>query len=134
VLGWIVALLAGSSIDKFAGLAEGDGPAVLGLCLAAGPMGAVVAVCLIVGAGLGRHRPVGVRQIEVGICAVTAIVVGALVAGPVGAAAGTIVRDAVGVLLTRRLTVPPSQPERSAAGGVAEAIAVPPPGGSPAEP
>jgi hypothetical protein len=133
-LGWIVALLAGGSIDKFAGLADGDGPAVLGLCLAAGPMGAVVAICIIVGAGLGRHRPVGVRQIEVGICAVTAIVVGALVAGPVGAAAGTIVRDAVGVLLTRRLTVPPSQPERSAAGGVAEAIAVPPPGGSPAEP
>jgi O-antigen/teichoic acid export membrane protein len=129
-LGWIVALLAGDSIDKFAGLAHGDGPLVLALCLVAGPLGAVVAVCLIVGAGLGRHRPVGVTQIEVGICAVAAIVVGALVAGPVGAAAGTIVRDAVGFLLCRRLTVPPSQPEVSVAGGVSEAIAVPPPGGA----
>jgi hypothetical protein len=101
----------GGSIDKFAGLADGNGPLVLGLCLVAGPLGAVVAVCLIVGAGLGRHRPVGVRQIQVGVCAVTAIVVGAAVAGPVGAAAGTIVRDAVGFLLTRGLTRPDSRPE-----------------------
>jgi O-antigen/teichoic acid export membrane protein len=111
VLGWIVAMGVGGSIDKFAGLADGNGPLVLGLCLVAGPLGAVVAVCLIVGAGLGRHRPVGVRQIQVGVCAVTAIVVGAAVAGPVGAAAGTIVRDAVGFLLTRGLTRPDSRPE-----------------------
>jgi O-antigen/teichoic acid export membrane protein len=118
VVGWFVAILVGGSIDKFAGLADGDGPLVLALCLAAGPLGAVVAVNLIVGAGLGRHRPVGVRQIEVGACAVTAIVVGAAVAGPVGAAAGTIVRDAVGFLLTRGLTTPSpvSRPEPRSAG------------------
>jgi hypothetical protein len=77
---------------------------------------------------------VGITQIEVGICAVTAIVVGALVAGPVGAAVGTIVRDVVGVLLSKRLTAPPSQPEQSVAGGVAEALTFPAPGASPAEP
>jgi O-antigen/teichoic acid export membrane protein len=133
-VGWVTAQFAGDSIEKFSGLAHGDGPSVLALCLAAGPMGAVVAVCLIVGAGLGRHRPVGITQIEVGICAVTAIVVGALVAGPVGAAVGTIVRDVVGVLLSKRLTAPPSQPEQSVAGGVAEALTFPAPGASPAEP
>jgi O-antigen/teichoic acid export membrane protein len=133
-LGWGVALLAGGSIDKFGGLAHGDGPLVLGLCLVAGPPGAAVAVCILVGGGLGRHRPVGIRQIEVGICAVTAIVVGAAVAGPVGAAAGTIVRDVVGLLLTRGLTAPPSQAEQTAAPDVMEEIAVPPPGSSPAEP
>jgi O-antigen/teichoic acid export membrane protein len=133
-LGWVVALLAGGSIDKFEGLAHGDGPLVLGLCLIAGPPGAAVAVCILVGAGVGRHRPVGVRQIEVGICAVTAIVVGAAVAGPVGAAAGTIVRDVVGLLLTRGLTAPPSRAEQTVAPDVMEEIAVPPPGSSPAEP
>jgi O-antigen/teichoic acid export membrane protein len=129
VLGWIVAVLAGGWLDKFDALAHGVGPLVLGLCLVAGPPGSIVAVCLIVGAGLGRHRPVGIRQIQVGFCAVTAIVVGALVAGPVGAAAGTIVRDLIGVLLTRGLTAPPtSPPEQSVAAELMEeGIAVPPP-------
>jgi hypothetical protein len=133
-LGWIVAQVAGGSIDKFAGLTEGDGPLVLALCLAAGPLAAAVAVCLLVGAGFARHRPVGIRQIQVGICAVAAMVTGAALAGPVGAAAGMIVRDVAGLLLTRGLTAPPSQPDGSGADEVAERIAVPPPGGSPAEP
>jgi O-antigen/teichoic acid export membrane protein len=133
-LGWIVAQLAGGSIDKFAGLTEGDGPLVLALCLAAGPLAAAVAVCFLTGAGFGRFRPVGIRQIQVGICAVTAMVAGALLAGPVGAAAGMLVRDLAGVLITRGLTAPPSEPERSDAREVPERIAVPPPGASPAEP
>jgi O-antigen/teichoic acid export membrane protein len=106
-LTWVVALLVGDSFDKFAGLSTGDGPLVLGLCLAAGPLGAAVALSLLVGAGLGRHRPVGVAQIQVGVCAVVAIIAGALAAGAVGAAVGTIARDVVGVLITRRLKEAP---------------------------
>jgi O-antigen/teichoic acid export membrane protein len=128
--GWLVAQLIGDSVEKFQGLAHGDGPLVLGLCLAAAPLGALVAVCLVVGAGYARHRPVGMCQIQVGIAAVTAIVVGAILAGPVGAAAGTIVRDIVGVLRARRLAKPP--PQRDLPYG--DAIALPPPGAAAAEP
>jgi O-antigen/teichoic acid export membrane protein len=134
-VGWIVTQVAGGSIDKLAPLTQGDGPVVLALCLGAGPAGAALAVCLVVGAGFGRHRPVGVRQIQVGICAVPAIVVGALVVGAVGAAAGTVVRDLAGILLTRGLTKPPSPAEGPVAGEVTEGIgAVPPPGTEAAEP
>ena len=134
VCGWIGAELIGGSIGKLAPLTEGDGPLVLALCLAAGPLAAAVAICLLVGAGYGRHRPVGVRQIQVGICAIVAIVAGALVAGPVGAAAGMIVRDLAGLLITKGLTKPPSPAEMPAESEGAEAIAIPPPGASPAEP
>jgi O-antigen/teichoic acid export membrane protein len=128
-LAWIVAQGAGDLIGKFEGLTHGDGPLVLGLCLLAGPPGAVVAASLVFGAGYGRHRPVGIRQTLVGVCAVPAIVVGALVAGPVGAAAGTIVRDLAGVLITRRLATPPLHPEQSTADDASAGIAVPVQGG-----
>jgi O-antigen/teichoic acid export membrane protein len=126
VLGFAAALAAAGFLDKFEALAHGDGPVVLGLCLLAGPPAAVVATCLLVGAGFARHRLVGTRQIWIGVCAVPAIVVGAIVAGAVGAAAGTIVRDLAGLGLTRGLTEPPSEAEASAVEGAAAGTIAPP--------
>jgi O-antigen/teichoic acid export membrane protein len=101
--------LTGDSIGKLEDFASGDGPLVLALCVAAAPIGVIADLCVVVGAGFGRHRPLGISQIQAGSVAVAAIIAGAHFAGAVGAAGGTIVRDAVRVLIGRRLTAPPVQ-------------------------
>ncbi len=111
VLVFAFALLVGDSISKLEGLTQGDGPLVLGLCIAAAPIGVIADLCVVVGSSLGRHRRVGVSQIQAGVASVAAIVGGAAAAGAVGAAAGTIVRDCVRVLVGRRLTTPPDKDE-----------------------
>ena len=108
ILTWLVARLAGESVDELSELAAGQGPVVLALCLAAGPLGGAGNVCLLVGIGFARHRRVGACQIQAGLVAVVAIVAGAQLAGVVGAAAGTVVRDIVRLALARRLTKPPT--------------------------
>jgi hypothetical protein len=109
VLTWGGAQLIGDSIGKLHDLTVGDGPVVLALCIAAAPLGVVADICIVVAAGFARHRRLGVSQIEAGSVAVGAIIAGAHVAGAVGAAGGTLVRDAVRVLLGRRLTAPPTE-------------------------
>jgi hypothetical protein len=108
-LTWVFSQLAGDAIGKLQGLTVDDGPAVLALCLAAAPLGVIADTCIVVGAGFARHRRLGISQIQAGSVAVAAIVVGAQVAGAIGAAGGTIVRDAVRVLVGRRLTAPPGE-------------------------
>jgi O-antigen/teichoic acid export membrane protein len=108
------AQLIGDSVSKLHDLTVGHGPAVLAICIAAAPVGAIAGICLIVGGGFGRHRPVGMTQIQAGVLGVAAIVAGAQLGGVVGAAVGTIVRDAVRLLLGWRLMAPPSESERRA--------------------
>jgi O-antigen/teichoic acid export membrane protein len=115
VLTFVVALVTGDAISKLHGLANGDGPLVLGLCLAAAPIGVIADICVVTGAGFARHRAVGVRQAQAGVSAIAAIVAGAKIAGTVGAAAGTIVRDVARVLVTRGLATPPDEPKRTPA-------------------
>jgi O-antigen/teichoic acid export membrane protein len=102
-----VSQLVGDAVGKLEGLTVGDGPAVLALCVAAAPIGVIADLCVVVGAGFGRHRPLGVSQIQAGGVAVAAIIAGAQLAGAVGAAGGTIVRDVARVLIGRRLAAPP---------------------------
>jgi O-antigen/teichoic acid export membrane protein len=108
---WIVTFFAGDLIDKLSGLAEGNGPLVLALCLIAAPLSVVGTVWLFMGIGFGRHRAVGTYQIGLGSFAAAVIVIGALVAGVVGAAAATVVRDLVRMAVLRRLAVPPREHE-----------------------
>jgi O-antigen/teichoic acid export membrane protein len=103
---WLVTVFAGDAIDKLSGLAAGDGPLVLALCLTAGPLSVVAGVWLLLGIGFGRHRAVGTFQIQAGVVAIGLIVGGAQVAGAVGAAAGTVLREIFRVIFGRRLTVP----------------------------
>jgi O-antigen/teichoic acid export membrane protein len=111
VLIFALALLVGDSIGKLEGLVHGNGPLVLGLCIAAAPIGVIADICVVVGGSFGRHRRVGISQIQAGAASVAAIVGGAAAAGAVGAAAGTIVRDGVRVLIGRKLTAPPADDE-----------------------
>jgi O-antigen/teichoic acid export membrane protein len=102
------AQLVGDAIGKLHELTVGDGPVVLALCIAAAPLGVVADICIVVAAGFARHRRLGISQIQAGSVAVAAIVIGAQLAGAVGAAGATILRDFVRVLVGRRLTAPPS--------------------------
>jgi O-antigen/teichoic acid export membrane protein len=111
VLTFAFALFLGDSIGKLEGLAHGNGPLVLGLCIAAAPVGVIADLCVVVGSSFGRHRRVGISQIQAGAASVAAIVGGAAAAGAVGAAAGTIVRDGVRVLIGRKLAAPPADDE-----------------------
>lgn len=106
-------LFLADNIGKLAPLAVGDGPLVLTICLAAAPMGVVGTIWMIMGAGFSRHRTVGLYQIGLGIWAGAAIIAGAIVAGAVGAALGTIVRDATRLAFNRRLAVPPENVGKS---------------------
>ena len=121
ILTWGGAQLIGDAVDKLHDLTVGDGPAVLALCLAAAPAGAVATLYFVVGGGFARHRRVGTSQVQAGAVGVAAIVAGAQLAGAVGAAGGTIVRDVIRVLLGRPLAAAPegaespAQPEAAAA-------------------
>jgi O-antigen/teichoic acid export membrane protein len=110
-LTWGGAQLIGDAVDKLHDLTVGDGPGVLALCLAAAPAGAVATLYFVVGGGFGRHRRVGTSQVQAGAVGVAAIVAGAQLAGAFGAAGGTIVRDAVRLLIGRRLAAPPGKAE-----------------------
>jgi O-antigen/teichoic acid export membrane protein len=114
---WVFSQLAGEAIGKLEGLSDGDGPIVLGLCIAATPIGVIADICIVVAAGYFRHRRLGISQIQAGVLSIGAIVAGAQLFGVVGAATGTIVRDCIRVVLTRRLTGPPSESELRAHSG-----------------
>jgi O-antigen/teichoic acid export membrane protein len=107
VLTFFLAQGVGDAISKLEGLTTGDGPLVLALCLAAAPVGVIADICVVMGGGFARHRAVGIRQAQAGGLSVAAIVAGAKLAGTVGAAGGTVVRDLARVLVTRRLATPP---------------------------
>jgi O-antigen/teichoic acid export membrane protein len=123
VLAWGGSLLVGHHIDKLAQVASGDGPLVLGLCLASAPVGVISMVWLYLGIGFGRHRAVGLSQIGLGVFAAGAIIAGALVAGVVGAATGVVARDVTRVAFLRRLKKPP--PKASQALSPARPVATP---------
>jgi O-antigen/teichoic acid export membrane protein len=112
VLVWGFSQLAGDAINKLEGLTTGEGPAVLALCVAAAPIGVIADLCIVVAMGFGRHRRLGISQIQAGVVSVAAIVLGAQAAGAIGAAVGTIVRDVSRLLLGRRLITPPDEVEK----------------------
>ena len=123
ILTWVGAQFAGGAFTSMSGLATGTGPIVLALYLAAAPLSVMANVCFTVGIGFARHRRAGTCQMQAGVVAVGGIVVGAQLAGAVGAAAGAALRDGLRLFLARGLVAPPesttpSQPPDAVLAGI----------------
>jgi O-antigen/teichoic acid export membrane protein len=103
--------LLGGSIGELSGLSDGDGPAVLGLCLAAGAFSVGAQVCFWIGIGFARHRAVGVGQVVGGLLGSVLIMVAAGAGGVIAAAAASIGRDAILFAIARTVTSPPAPGE-----------------------
>lgn len=108
---WAVVIIGGDSIDKISAVASGDGPIVLALYLAAMVPFVLGGACGAIGVGFARHRAVGTAQIATGIIGVITITIGASVAGAVGAAAATVARDVMFLVLASRVIADPPYPE-----------------------
>lgn len=107
ILAWGGAQLSGALIPRVAQLDHAHGRIVLAVSLLSTLMTGPAGVLLTVGIGCGEHRRVGIAGIVTGCAAVPAICVGAAALGVIGAAAGTVVRDAVLLVMSTRAVQPP---------------------------
>jgi hypothetical protein len=101
---WLAVHGGAELFAKLEPLASGRSSVVLAVCLVAAIPSAVSGLYLMVAVGYGAHRLVGLARIATGLIAAGCIASGALLFGVVGAACGTLIRDATILVVARRIS------------------------------